>query len=55
MFSKMQNCASLGSVGFLRERQGNFCHKNLHLFSCFRTVYLGYEALSECKNASVQK
>ena len=50
MFSKMQNCTSLGSVGFLRERQGNFCHKNLHLFSCFHTMYLSKEALPECKN-----
>ena len=31
MFSKIQNCTSLGSVGFLRERQGNFSHKNMHL------------------------
>ena len=42
MFSKMQNCTSLGSVVFLRMRQGNFCQKNFHLFSCFRTMLLSY-------------
>ena len=52
MFSKMQNCTSLGRVGFfLRERQGNFCQKNLHLFSCLRTMFWSYETLPECKNA----
>ena len=40
MFSKMQNCVSLGRVSFLRERQGDFCQKNLHLFSSFRTMFL---------------
>ena len=35
---------------FFYEKKGNLCHKILHLFSCFCTKFLRYEALPESKN-----
>ena len=44
MFSKMQNCMSLGCVCFLRERLRKFCHINLHHFPPFLALLFTHEA-----------
>ena len=44
MFSKMQNCMSLGCVRFLRERLRKFCHINLHHFPPFLALLFTHEA-----------